>query len=279
MINRFTSTSLLASTFALSLGTASASAAIVWGDSVDLFQGLTTQDFVNTSGNLAVAYNATTSDGENATVNGVEFVAQTNGTALFGPAGATGESIRLNIGSRTAPVVNASRDNVNAFSDGQFSRDGAIFNLLQGATFNLNSVTLGGLTIGQDYLVQTFVHDGRGNRNNNFVSGYGDGTDSDSPEATLELSNRGNTSEFAGETGDTIIGTFTADAATLTFNVFGTTTANATPPGALTIGNGAAQINGIQLRAIQPTAIPEPASLALIPIGMLVLAGRRKEKI
>jgi len=223
-------------------GTASAQL-ITWEPSVNLFQGETVQDFVNIAGDGLVAYNATALlDGtQDTTVNGVAFTSSGTDTTLVG---VDGHSITLNGGS----------DNTGAFGDGEFANDVDIFNLIRGATFEVESVTLGGLVVGTDYSIQVFTNDARASRNVGFVTGLGDGSGTDAPVATSNLNNSPVNDDLGPvapvfpetEAGDSITGTFTADATTLTFNVFGSTNGGETFSALI----GTAQINAVQLRDV-----------------------------
>lgn len=230
---------------------------ITWSPSVNLYQGATVETFVSTNGELAVAYNNTLSTNgaaADATVNGVTFVVGTVGNTLVGSGG---ESITINGGT----------DNATAFGDGEFTSNTEIFNLLRGGTFNINSVTLGGLQSGYEYELQVFTHDGRSSRNENFETGFGDGTGGGAVGIS-QLSNQVPGSG-TGLTGDYIIGTFTAGAETLEFDVFGRNN----PANNFVSGNSQSQINGIQLRI---TAVPEPGSIAILSIGAFGLIGLRR---
>ncbi|MDP0491902.1 MAG: PEP-CTERM sorting domain-containing protein [Verrucomicrobiota bacterium JB023] len=233
----------------------SPAAIISWQSSVDMYQGSTVETFVTTQGDALVGYNATTdtTSGNTAvTVNGVSFTPQNTGVPLIGT---NGVSITINGGT----------DNENAFGDGEFTSNAAIFHLIRGGTFGVTSVTFGGLTIGQEYLIQSFNNDARGSRNSNFITGYGDGTNSSSPVAFSSLNNN----PPGPSAGDSIIGTFIADSTSQSFNIFGT---NGGPAGTFNSGNSQSQINAIQLRAI-----PEPSSAALLGLaGATLLLRRRK---
>lgn len=250
-------TSTLALT-GLALLTADANAATVtWQSSVDMYQGSTTESFVNTTGTTAVALNASgdTSGDEDVTVNGVAFTGAGNGVAV---GGAGSETITINGGS----------DNVGSFGDGEFSSNGAIFNLIKGAIFEVDSVTLSGLTVGNQYLIQIFTNDARTSRNTNSVVGF-DGTAS-SPLGTSQLNNSSPVDNTGIQAGDSILATFTADSATQSFDVFGSGNGGAS----FSQGAGQAQINAIQLRDLGP--VPEPGSLALLSLGGLLIARRRR---
>ena len=265
MMTRFPTRSLIASGLALSFGAASASAGtITYQPSVNLFQGTTTQDFVDTTGDLAVALNATNNVPGSVTVNGVTFVNAGDGLAATGDTatvtGSTGESITI-VARGSVPT---------AFGDGEFTSDGDIFNLIAGAAFGVTDLNLAGLTIGQEYLLQIIVNDARGSRDTDFVTGLG-GT-VDSPEAQVVVNNSdpdGTAPDEPGETnaGDFILASFVADSTTVSIPVFSSGDGGAT----FGVGGGQAQINAVQLRAV-----PEPASLALIGLGSLALVARRK---
>lgn len=238
-------------------------AVITWQPSVNMYQGSTVETFVNTAGTTAVAYNNTPDAvNGNVTVNGVAFTQTLVGNTLVGTGG---ESITINGGT----------DNASAFGDGEFSSNGNIYHLIQGATYEVNSITLGGLQTGQEYLIQVFNNDARGTRNLNFVVGYDDGNGSATQDGTSQLNNSpvDGSSPIFPETdaGDSILGTFTADAATMTINVYGSGNGGASWATAV----GQSQINAIQLRAI-----PEPATLGLVAaFGGAILFIRRRFKI
>lgn len=237
---------------------ASSAATISWQPSVDMYTGSTVETFVNTTGTLAVAYNNTTdtTSGNTATtVNGVAFTPQNTGTPLVG---AGGETITINGGT----------DNENAFGDGDFSNNGSIFHLIRGATFNVTSIDLSGLTIGNTYLIQAFNHDGRSSRHNQFITGY-DGSTA-APVGQSQLSNFDNGTSTGARVGDSIIGTFTADATTQVIPIFGSNNGG-TSWGA---GNSQAQINAVQLRTT--AVVPEPASALLAFVGLALGLRRRR---
>ncbi|BDS05808.1 hypothetical protein NT6N_08480 [Oceaniferula spumae] len=249
---------------------AASAATISWAPSENLYQGNTTQAFVDTSGTLAVAMNATdttspvTPLGGSVTVNGVAFQHGGSGDVITGVGG---ESITLATGD----------NNFGAFDDGEFSGDGAIFTLLRSGSFRLESVTLAGLTSGYTYQIQVFTNDARGNRHEFFQVGLTDGTSLDVADITgiSDLNNspvNGDPPVFPQtNAGDSIIGSFVANGSTQTFGVFGRDADGGTFTNG---GTGASQINGIQLRI---TAIPEPSSAALLGLGGLALILRRRK--
>ena len=189
-------------------------AQISWQTPVNLFQGdATDETFVSLNGDGLVAYNATNLLGNGAigmdtTVNGVLFTATETTNTLVG---ANSVSITIDQGG----------NNEGAFGGGQFGPNAAVVELIEGGSFNIQTVTLAGLTIGDTYEIQVIIQDGRGSRAN-AVTAFSDGVDNTvaaSSPANLNNSNTGDPD--AGNTGDFIIGTFTATAETLTFQVFG----------------------------------------------------------
>jgi len=234
----------------------SASAAtIIYQPSVNLFDQGNVETFVNTTGTSVLAVNnGLPATNVAATVNGVEFVSGEAGTAITGVGGVT--------------VTYTGSDNTGAFGDGSFSNNGEIFNLLRSATFNVNNVTFDNLTIGSEYLFQAFTHDGRGSRNDTFVTGF-DGSAA-APSVTSDLSNFNVAAETGTRTGDFIIGTFVATSESQVISVFGSNN------GGVSFGaaNSQAQINGFQLRDI---TVPEPSSTALLGLGGLAFILRRRK--
>ena len=238
--------------------------------STNLFQGDATDDsFVSTNGISVAAYNATNLTGgggvgADTEVNGVTFTAAEVGTTV---TGLTGEGI----------VFDGGGNNEGAFGAGQFDGNAAVTALIAGGSFNIPSVTLTGLIAGQDYEIQTFVHDGRGSRSDAVTAYSNNGDDTGADALSVGNLNNSNTGDAnAGGTGDSIIGTFTATVGTLTFNVFGD--GNSTDGLAFTAANSQAAINAIQLRNVTGgAAIPEPSSIALIGLGAIGLVTRRRK--
>lgn len=214
-------------------------APITWETSVQMYQGGTVETFVSTNGIGLIALNGTVATG-NATVNGVTFIGANTDVTVTGSEGHT-------------IVVVAGTGHNNAFQDGEFDGNAEITNLIGSGIYGADSVTFGGLTPGEEYQIQLFGNDARGNRSTNYIGGVGDGTGSITAAATLLLNNSpaDGSAPVAPQTnaGDYIIGTFTADAATQSFNVFGT---NSGDVANLSIGDGRAHVNAIQLRLLPP---------------------------
>lgn len=269
--------SKIGSVVAMALGvvamgaTAAQAQTIIWQTSVDLFAGGNNADFVSTNGTLANAINYTDLlDAEfSPTLNGVDFVAANAGGTV---TGVTGETITLA----------STSDNTGAFGDGAFTGNTPIFNLLSTGAFNIASVTLDDLVVGNTYEIQIFSHDARNSRSN-AATGFGDGTGS-GPVGLLDLNNNDNgvnINDGTGTaTGDFIIGTFTATETSIAFGVYGDAdiTDNGGVPNFAT-ANSQSAINAIQLRttAVAAEAIPEPSSLALLGLMGLGMAARRRK--
>lgn len=124
-------------------------------------------------------------------------------------------------------------------------------NALYGST--TQALTLGGLTIGKTYEVQLWasgseIQGATGSVSETFA---GDGLSTSSALT------------FSSGTGQYVIGSFVADAATQSINIAST--------------SGNTQLNLFQLREITPEAVvPEPASLSFLALGGLLLARRRR---
>ena len=216
--------------------------------------------FVDKTGSLLVAINSDTA-GDAASINGVFFagtdVAGWN-TGVTGTDGVTisSNALKGNFGSTfvqgggpPAPITDAS-----------------INNLISSAIWDPQTVTLTGLTLGNTYIIQIIGNDSRNGRHKNFVTVLSDGvnnvaTSLASGTAGLNfLSNSATTDPDPRLPGSAIIGTFTADATTQTFEVAGSNNG-----GASLNSNGRAQINGFQLRS---TAVVVPGLTQLVHPGI-----------
>ena len=260
MKNHKNLTALIAS---LGMTAAAHSAVITWGTSVQMYQGdVSDETFVSTDGTSLVALNG--SDGPNdATVNGVTFVGGVTDTAVTG------------VGGESITVITGTNNN-GSFQDGEYDGSNDISALIQGGIWGSDRVDFAGLAIGNVYQIQLFGNDARGNRSTNFIGGVGNGTGSGGAVASLQLNNSpadGSAPTLPqSDVGDYIIGTFTADAVTQSFDVYGT---NSGVIANLAIGDSRAHVNAIQLRGLGP-AVPEPSSALLALIGLSFGLRRRR---
>lgn len=264
--------------------TTTSASTITWiQPSTDLFAGGDNGNFVdNTTGSLVLAFNGTDGAGTAVdgttvtTVNGVGFqhvdVDNLNSGAVTGVGG---------VGVSSTYV--SGRETATAFNSGSFT-DAGVVSLIEGAVFGggtgaptTPSLTFSNLTIGDDYFIQVLLNDARtnGTRDSDWQTGFSDGVNNDigggadTRVAFANLNNRDPVTLVGELSGDYITGTFTAMTTTQTFALDGTR------DGASTFSAGQAQINALQLRTI-PAAIPEPSSLALLGLGGLFLANRRR---
>ena len=265
----------------LAFAAMSANAAeITWQTPIDMFAGVTTENFVNNNTDLAVdgelvlAFSGEgpgrTNDGTSSvTVNGVEFT-QVNAAAINSGA--------ANVPGGVGVFTTFTTEN-RGFGDGAFNGNRDISDLIAGGLANAPGaaggvddvaaaadVTFTNLVVGQEYLLQVFVHNGNGNALN-AQSGFSNGLANDlaaNPADPLDLTNDpravdvghndgGPEGDGANGVGQSVLGTFTADATTQTFSVIGTDDTFATFSGVRT------QINAVQLRAITEI-IPRPPS-------------------
>ena len=210
-------------------------AAVIW-ESGDI----TSDSDVSTNGTLVFALNATDETGPDVTVNGVNFV-----PTFLVNAESQSQSLSPGTESLTTTIPDATS---TAFRTADL---GSIGQIIQGGWFggsngNTATTTLAGLTVGDDYEVQIFANDARGNRDVGYVTRLGDGNGN---EIDLQLNN-----QPAGDpAGDYGIGTFTADATTQSIELAGFLDGNDNA--------GRLQINAIQLRKLEsvvllPGAVP-----------------------
>ena len=288
---RFSPQALIASGVALAfcavIATPSSAALITWGTSQELFQGAgnetgaAAQAIVNTEGTFVLGINATEGSGdsvlgETETVNGVDFT-NVSGATLFTAAGFTSNGVTTRVEATAQDPNQAIRSTPTAFGSGSIT-DPSLNDILEGGIFDEATLTFSGLTAGLDYELQIFTNDARGGngaggRDNLWQVGFSDGVDPidlTAPAGVSILNNR-DPDTLTGETsGNFIIGTFTADGTTQSFDFAGTRNAFTS------IAGGQSQINALQLRDVTATAVPEPGSLAVLGLGSLVMFRRRR---
>lgn len=286
-MNKINTKLAVASLLAMLPATASA-ATVSWGASTDLFQGpgnqtgAVAQSIVDTTGIFVAAFNATQGSpdsvlGATETVNGVAFT-NANGATLGG--GFTQGGVTITVLNPTGGNL---RDTDTPYGSGSIT-DPNVNDLLEGGIFDSGTVTFSDLTSGQDYSIQLFNNDARGGTNNggrdvNWQVGYSDGVTEifdaggvgtlGNIVATSSLNNRDVATLTGEQSGEYIIGTFTAVGTTQSFDFAGTRN------GFGSFSSGTGQINALQLRNVTP--VPEPSSTALLGLGGLALILRRRK--
>jgi hypothetical protein len=223
---------LRASAFALM--TAAAHAADVTWQTPQLISGPTDVDSMGAYFGSWAPYSQAAADNNGLTVNGTTFQAFSDLPSL-NPTGVT--------------------DGYNAYNNPNTS-DANYNTLLQTAGYNSQSGTItvswGGMTPGDTYLLEIWANDGRGNNRSEFVTGG---------------ANTSSTFLYGNAPGNFIIGTFTADGSgSQSFTLDGTGSQNGDVP----------QINLLQVRDISVT--PEPSTMALVTLGGVgLIAGYRRK--
>ena len=199
--------------------------------------------FVNRSGSLVAAINSDTA-GDGVLVNGVFFAGTDLARWNTGVSGAGGVTIFSN-----ATEGNFGSTFVQGGGPPPTITDSAINNLIGSGIWNPQTVTLTGLTPGATYIVQIIGNDSRNGRSEDFVTVLSDGVNDVATSLVIgtagltPLSNSAPAAANPRLPGSAIIGTFTANATTQTFDVAGSNDG-----GASANSNGRAQINGFQLR-------------------------------
>lgn len=244
MLRRFALLSTSAIAFVVA-ATAGAST-ITWGPATDT----TGPSNISTTGTLVKAFD---SGGSGVTVNGV----------LFAAAGGAGDDVFTALSAGT----------FTQFDDNADLGDANLDTLLRTGNYlaPLGSppptvITLSGLTSGLQYELQLFMMDQRNSPSSPPAGCAG------CADRTTTLTSGANSVALEADPGNTAgspfgqfaLGTFTADASTQTFEVTGT---------CVFFGSECSlrQVNAWQLRAV-----PEPASAALLALGVSLLAWKRR---
>lgn len=230
----------------LSLATLHA-AQISWQPSVDMYQGATNADFIYTNGTDLLAVNPSSPDNGTITLNGVPFL-RADLAAL--QSGVTANGVTLTVGPDSTGDEIIAIAGPGTFTDGAFNGNTDIYNVIAGATYGHSSLTFSGLTSGKTYAIQVLTNDARNGRHHGFKMNLSDGINDIATSITngtagqAELDNRNSVDGSGDAGGDSIIGTFTADSTSQSFEISGEINGS--------VSTGRAQINAIQIREISP---------------------------
>ena len=202
---------------------------------------------VRTGGSLVAAFNM---NGNTVSVNGVPFaswtfpfMATTTTMGNFTITESPGHLLAYStLGSASSPFASLTSNYQTLLSSAVSSDDN-----------NAISLTINGLTLGQQYQFQWWL-------NASQYNGTGSGFRT-TAAAPLSVGLDDNTSNAIGGVGQTVVGTFTAG------DVFETITFTGTD------GTQAPTINAFQLRAV-----PEPSSLGLLALGVLLTSAARRPR-
>lgn len=232
----------LAALSAVSIVDSLSAASILW----DAPTAVVSEDDVSLNGTLVIARQATVTYVDQ-TINGVLFSGTTNtqnGVTFGLPSGWGGYD-------PSSYVVGAAGTPGTLSTSYQRMLTGAWY----GSSAGTSTISLSGLTLGQEYEVQIWVADYRQfppntyNRSETLTAGNTSG-------ALTYLQTDQSGFNLGSASGSYILGTFTADS---TSQTIGVTSASSS------------QLNALQLRAI-----PEPSTALLGGLGMLALLRRRR---
>jgi hypothetical protein len=205
-----TLTAILATSLGLSAAAHSATIAWTGGD-------VTGDSDVSTNGTLVFALNGSDATGAVNTVNTVPFVSAIR-------ADSAAQSLLQSGSEQLTTTIN--NDNGGSFARAGLGGVNSVGELIVGGWWgapagNLASVTLSGLNVNEIYEIQLFTNDARASRHAGFEMSISDGAGT-AEAIRLQLNNSpDNTNTGANEAGDWAIGTFTADAATQSFDMSG----------------------------------------------------------
>ena len=242
----FLSVALLAT--ALFPHAAHAFSTVTWGSA----QNISGDSDVSTLGSLLYAYNAGDSGVTATTVNGVTF------SPYVFPSNGNTTTTTGNVTFTESPDILLSFDNLNSVS-APFSNLSLNYQSLLssgGSAGALGTITasLGGLTVGRDYLFQWWTND---SSNAPWLAST-ESIASNLPSPTT-VTLDANTSNASGGTGQYVIGTFNALGTSRNISLNG-------------IG-GLPLINAFQIRDVTSAAIPEPRQVAASLLLLAVIGG------
>ena len=228
---------------------------------------ITWQAPVNITGDSDVKVSGTLDRAFHFTAGGVGSV--TVGTVTFAEfvAPQPGAPISITVGNTVLSNINGGnvtgQSNAITSVAAPFSALSSSYqSLLKSAAYtdgntNVLRLTLNGLTIGQDYLFQSWVNEPRGNSVVSTRTETLTGGTNTSAVATY------NTTQAEGGTGQYLVGSFTATAATQAIDY-------------QALAHPAPEYTSTQIQAFELRATPEPTSAALVGLGTLLLAARRR---
>ncbi len=216
---------------ALGLTSQAQAAPITWGTATVV----SADTDVVTTGTLVTGYSFDR-DAGSVTINTVTFTNQPKNPSI---STLLSDSPSNTFGSALAPFSNLSANYQALLGDGIFGDQTG------------QSVTLSGLTSGENYLVQIWINDSRASGNTR-ASNL---TTTGGPTATIDYNN----TDVAGGVGQFVIGTFQADATTQVIELS---------------SNVSAQLNALQVRT---DVVPEPGTMGLLGLAGIMLLNRRQK--
>ena len=225
-------------------------AMITWQAPQNLSDGVdfTDESFISNNGSLVSALNPGGAAGD-ITANGITFVAMpSNGVTTADQNLTSADGVfAFTLHNINDVAFQAGNSNANSM---EFEGT-AVGDLIRGGLWSVDTITINNLTPGNDYEIQILGNDARSSRSTAFLCGYGDGVNLGTAAVIMELNNSpdntATTTAPATEVGDFVIGTFTANAPTQTFEVFGTNSGDVANLG---LGDSRAHVNAIQLRDV-----------------------------